>query len=94
MADKQGKKKAADQIVLSLAMIASLKSNIEHYFPDIADDPEALTGICNRLAEEIGELREVFNLMCRTRYQALLPDSGVTFDKPGELPEPGPGITK
>jgi DNA repair ATPase RecN len=79
--DKQKLREAQEQIERSLQMIASLRSNIEHYIPDLQKDPQSLTNVSNIMAEEIGQLREVFNGLCLTRYHSLLPDSGVEFDK-------------
>lgn len=82
--DKQKLQQSSHQIEQSLAMISSLRSNIEHHLPGLQNDLGALQGVCNLLAEEIGQFHEVFASLCRTRFQTLLPNSGVNFDPPAE----------
>ena len=78
--DKQRLQNAQHRICQSIAMIAGLRSNVEHHLADLQGEPMALEGASNLLAEEIGQLREVYNGLCAIRYQALLPDSGVQFE--------------
>jgi len=79
--DKQKLQKAQQRMQQSLTMIASHRANIEHHLPDLQNDLSSLEGTANMMAEEIGQLREVFNGLCVTRYHVLLPDSGVDFEK-------------
>ena len=85
---KQAVREANEQIVRSLALIESLGSNVEHYLPDLKGDLGGMENAANRLAEVIGHLREIHNQILTSRFQSLLPDSGVRF----EQPEAGEGV--
>lgn len=79
--DKQRLVIGQQKIQQSLAMIAALRSNIEHHLAYLQNDPASLEGASNGLSTEIQQLNQLFNNLSITRFHSLLPDSGVKFEE-------------
>jgi hypothetical protein len=82
--DKAKFQKSAHEIEQSIAMISSLRTNIENHLPGLQNDLGGLASVSNLLAEEMGQINAVYSRICAIRFQTLLPDSGVDFEKKAE----------